>query len=834
MSRLRLFVCASYRLFETECCNTVHGLERLLALLVFVATNVAHANQAPNAWEFHANEAKQHIQEGDYIAGEVAADNALKAIAANKRNQAGMMLPRAFVYTLRARVLIEQNRLNAALADLDEAIKLFAQIPKNVDEATFNLARAYSERARIQFMQKQFEQSERSYEQGLEIFRALQQKHPGDTMLSLTLWDSEHNFGRLYLEWNRNAQDLGLAKQKLQAAYHARFSQKKKNADLAGRLELALVQSEYNLGLLEMASRDLVTAQKYVDNQLKRIKLNKELPPSAAYNAHYSQANLRRQSGKNKPAYESLDRAIESAEKQRSLVGMTSYNRGVAQELMISASERLMEWKIEDEEIDDVFVAIENARGKGFAEDMAINRQAFNNELTKLYLPARRKISVDPERYLLQKQEERPAKGRQEMERVYGAYRQARHSASQIAGKAQQNNPADDLAKIETWATDTKTLILEYFVGINRSYLLAIYPNGKRFAYELELSPAQAKTWGLDRTDTVPLTSDVLGHLWENERKDGIYDILAMPLGDFNKDRKGNTAKTKQLMVRLGDLLLPAKIQEGLASGTLERVLVVPDGRLAVIPFEALRITANGSQRSLIEFDMPFSYAPSIDVFLQLQDRAGKFAAAEDNADAPVLLIDKEEFEKDHGPPWNDLGLVSDQSQKCKLMFADKAIRSSDEPESRCRQLIDGKRRQMVYFATHGMEFDEYENIFGSIKLGVGNKNDSSDDGRLEIPEVYGMDLSGCQIVVLTACRTNLGPAVVGELPWGFTRAFFAAGATRVISTNWDVDDLAASEITEIFTAKVNNSLQQNDFATVDYAKALHEAKQQRARFSPP
>src|SRR5262249_25564658 len=54
-------------------------------------------------------------------------------------------------------------------------------------------------------------------------------------------------------------------------------------------------------------------------------------------------------------------------------------------------------------------------------------------------------------------------------------------------------------------------------------------------------------------------------------------------------------------------------------------------------------------------------------------------------------------------------------------------------------------------------------------------------------------------LVVLSACRTALGKEVYGEGLIGLTRGFMYAGASRVVSSVWNVDDRASSQLMSRF-----------------------------------
>jgi len=73
------------------------------------------------------------------------------------------------------------------------------------------------------------------------------------------------------------------------------------------------------------------------------------------------------------------------------------------------------------------------------------------------------------------------------------------------------------------------------------------------------------------------------------------------------------------------------------------------------------------------------------------------------------------------------------------------------------------------------------------------------DDGYLTAEEVGWLDLSGVELVVLSACETGLGRARSGEGLIGLRRAFRTAGANTVISSLWSVRDESTADLMRAF-----------------------------------
>ena len=106
------------------------------------------------------------------------------------------------------------------------------------------------------------------------------------------------------------------------------------------------------------------------------------------------------------------------------------------------------------------------------------------------------------------------------------------------------------------------------------------------------------------------------------------------------------------------------------------------------------------------------------------------------------------------------------------------------------------------------------------------NENNSIEDGILTASEISNLDLSACQLVVLSACETGLGEVKGSEGVFGLQRAFKMAGVKNIIMSLWKVPDTQTAELFDIFYSEC--------FA----GKTIHEAFQSaqskmKAKYSP-
>lgn len=98
---------------------------------------------------------------------------------------------------------------------------------------------------------------------------------------------------------------------------------------------------------------------------------------------------------------------------------------------------------------------------------------------------------------------------------------------------------------------------------------------------------------------------------------------------------------------------------------------------------------------------------------------------------------------------------------------------------------------RILHFATHGIVDNEHPELSGII-LSLVNEQGQSRNGFLRLHDIYKLTFPA-DLVVLSACRTGLGKDVRGEGIVGLTRSFMYAGSKGVVATLWQVDDDATA-----------------------------------------
>lgn len=225
-------------------------------------------------------------------------------------------------------------------------------------------------------------------------------------------------------------------------------------------------------------------------------------------------------------------------------------------------------------------------------------------------------------------------------------------------------------------------------------------------------------------------------------------------------------------------LIAPARL-----SPSVRRLIVVPHGALAYLPFAALRDAAR--HRYLVEW-YSILYVPSAGALPELRQRDGGHGLAER---AAVFA------------PFPDR-LPATALEARALRKARRADASVGEnaTEARFRRALT--QSGLVHAATHGV-LNARNPLFSRIEFASQRTGDPADDGRLEVHEVLSLRIAS-PLVFLSGCETGLGTTgattfLRGEDFTTLAQAFLYAGAGDVVATLWRVEDEGAAAFAERF-----------------------------------
>ena len=108
-------------------------------------------------------------------------------------------------------------------------------------------------------------------------------------------------------------------------------------------------------------------------------------------------------------------------------------------------------------------------------------------------------------------------------------------------------------------------------------------------------------------------------------------------------------------------------------------------------------------------------------------------------------------------------------------------------------------RKRYVHLATHGLVDQQTPGrstlLLARDRLPQPEPGQKARTGELTVAAIRRTWKLDADLVVLSACRTALGKEVHGEGLIGLTRGFMYAGASRVVSSVWNVDDRASARL---------------------------------------
>lgn len=224
-----------------------------------------------------------------------------------------------------------------------------------------------------------------------------------------------------------------------------------------------------------------------------------------------------------------------------------------------------------------------------------------------------------------------------------------------------------------------------------------------------------------------------------------------------------------------------------LENAETKRLIIVPDGRLATVPFEALPV----SDGLLIDH-FAISYLPASALLRPASTRRGL---------RWFWDISLEAFADPSPSSSNDPGLVG-SAARSRLPGARREVEEVADILGGRAELYSGAEATkarlfqrigapVLHFATHAFaDLDNPELSY--IVLAPASSSQRYDYLFLkEVPDIP----TNSEIVTLSACETGIGKDVRGEGVQSFARAFLATGTPAVLTSLWAVPDQRTAQL---------------------------------------
>lgn len=380
------------------------------------------------------------------------------------------------------------------------------------------------------------------------------------------------------------------------------------------------------------------------------------------------------------------------------------------------------------------------------------------------------------------------------------------------------------LAQIQNQVLEANTVLLEYCLGSDHSYLWAVTPD----SFHSFALPKRTELDGLARTVYVRSAEPDRAKPNQNEpRHHGL-----------SNSEPGDTPVGLTLSrIVLGPV---AKLISG------RRLAIVADGALQYVPFGMLPEPDYSDAQTTgtpLLIDHEIVHLPSASLLTLLRERKQRRKSVEktvavladpvfDREDSRVSgrvrtrnpqsetqgvsEQGEKQWELDLGSSRltrsvDDLRIVSQGGHLARLPFTRREAASilALTPQNEGFEALDFtasrktaigpelRQYRIVHLATHGLVDSERPELSGLV-FSLVDERGKPQNGFVDLQDIYNLDLSA-ELVVLSACETGLGKEVRGEGLVGLTRGFMYAGAPRVVASLWKVDDVATAELMKLF-----------------------------------
>jgi len=444
----------------------------------------------------------------------------------------------------------------------------------------------------------------------------------------------------------------------------------------------------------------------------------------------------------------------------------------------------------------------------------------------------------------------------------------------------------------KTIAEDGDSLrIVEYknlLFNNNRSYDSLIYAFEQNYPEYFELKynykPANIKKIqkNLDKKTTILsyLTDKNTITIFAISRKHFLATVVKKPRGFENKisNLRYDISNTESLQIEVLEnthesvndyqkiafefynLLFPKEIKDFLGKKT-KNIILIPDGKLATVPFEALltkeysaewiswknKVYFSEMPYLIKDYNISYSYSSNLLYKTFSNKKQNKIEISELNdwlALAPVfddtntsgmalrtrkfseqirksdtISIKTRAFTRD-GMHISELPGSLKETETIFKLYENKKGKALLKTHLQANETLvksgELSRYKYIHFATHGIVNEEKPELSGLI---LAQDTTSIEDNILFTGEIYNLNLNA-DLTVLSACETGLGKITKGEGVIGLTRALLYAGSKNIVVSLWQVSDASTNKLMVDF---YSNFLKKKKVKK--YSKHLRKAK---------
>ena len=371
-----------------------------------------------------------------------------------------------------------------------------------------------------------------------------------------------------------------------------------------------------------------------------------------------------------------------------------------------------------------------------------------------------------------------------ELAQALGELERAEDEVHADSSQASKPAPTMSAIDIEQASLGSDTTFFEYALGAERSYLWVIGA-GKRKSYVL---PPREQLENMVRQWRTLATSP-------------------------ERAQAGAGAHFKNLSARLSCALLADAV-----NARMPRMVIVPDGALAMLPFAAL--PEKGCSRTpgeplVVGHEITLTHSLSVFLSQKPKEDRGAFQGEVaivadpvfDAADPRVAtLMVREPKRSLHPTPAQETTAVL--PRLLNSGYEASAIQKTVQKAAGNNQVFVAQgfdanletvlspamqNYRIWHLATHGV-YDETMPEFSGLVFSLVGKDGNPRFGFLKAHDIARLNLRA-ELVVLSACDSAAGENLSGEGVMGLSYSFLRAGAKQVVSTLWSIDDAKSKDL---------------------------------------
>ena len=276
------------------------------------------------------------------------------------------------------------------------------------------------------------------------------------------------------------------------------------------------------------------------------------------------------------------------------------------------------------------------------------------------------------------------------------------------------------------------------------------------------------------------------------------------------------------------------------------RLIIIPDGLLYTIPFEALSdVQTSQPTLSTMEYivrQFAINYHYSVNLWMygsgesQLSSKMSfiGFAPIFGNEDKPGYILSTPEDKPGVTQRSMPVSLIRDEPgfSLSELPASEEELRSIIElfklqgkpatgffyrmATKENFKIIEKENYNFIHIATHSIKKEEYPPLSGLLFSSGEQKHGQDGSDILFAGEIYNMNLNS-DLVVLSSCESGIGKLIKGEGMMALNRGFFYAGIRNIVFSLWKVEDRSTSRLMIAFY--------KNILSGFTFPKALRNAK---------